>query len=72
MTIVQAILLGITYWLAIGNLPFVGLWSLQRPLVCGLPAGSILNHNAIEKAPRERGLGIASAVCGELIWVSSG
>lgn len=38
----QAVLLGITYWLAIGNLPFVGLWSLQRPLVCGLVAGIIL------------------------------
>ena len=42
MTIVPAILLGITYWLAIGNLPFVGLWSLQRPLVCGLVTGCVL------------------------------
>lgn len=42
ITIVQAILLGVTYWLAVGNLPFVGLWSLQRPLVCGLIAGFIL------------------------------
>lgn len=42
MSLVQAVLLGITYWLAIGNLPFVGLWSLQRPLVCGLVAGIIL------------------------------
>lgn len=42
MTIIQAILCGITYWLAIGNLPFVGLWSLQRPLVCGLIVGVIL------------------------------
>ncbi len=42
MSIVQAILCGITYWLAIGNLPFVGLWSLQRPLVCGLVTGIIL------------------------------
>jgi PTS system mannose-specific IIC component len=42
VTIFQAVLLGITYWLAIGNLPFVGLWSLQRPLVCGLVAGFIL------------------------------
>lgn len=40
----QAVLLGITYWLAIGNLPFVGLWSLQRPLVCGLVAGIILGN----------------------------
>ena len=42
MSIVQAILCGVTYWLAIGNLPFVGLWSLQRPLVCGLVTGVIL------------------------------
>lgn len=42
ITITQAVLLGITYWLAVGNLPFVGLWSLQRPLVCGLIAGIIL------------------------------
>lgn len=42
MSLIQAVLLGITYWLAVGNLPFVGLWSLQRPLVCGLIAGIIL------------------------------
>lgn len=42
MTLIQAILCGIVYWLAIGNLPFVGLWSLQRPLVCGLVTGIIL------------------------------
>lgn len=42
MSLVQAVLLGITYWLAVGNLPFAGLWSLQRPLVCGLVAGIIL------------------------------
>ncbi|MFT4105247.1 MAG: PTS sugar transporter subunit IIC [Lacrimispora sp.] len=42
MTLVQAVFLGVTYWLAIGNLPFVGLWSLQRPLVCGLVTGIIL------------------------------
>lgn len=42
MSVIQAVLLGITYWLAIGNLPFVGLWSLQRPLVCGLITGIIL------------------------------
>ena len=44
ITIVQAILLGIVYWLAVGNLPFVGLWSLQRPLVCGFVAGLILGE----------------------------
>lgn len=42
MTIFQAVLCGVVYWLAIGNLPFVGLWSLQRPLVCGLVTGIIL------------------------------
>ena len=42
MTIVQAILCGLLYWLAVGNLPFVGLWSIQRPLVCGLITGAIL------------------------------
>ena len=42
ISVTQAVLLGITYWLAVGNLPFVGLWSLQRPLVCGLVAGIIL------------------------------
>lgn len=42
ITMFQAVLLGIVYWLAIGNLPFVGLWSLQRPLVCGLVTGLIL------------------------------
>lgn len=42
MTIIQALLLGVLYWLAVGNLPFVGLWSVQRPLVCGLIAGCIL------------------------------
>ena len=42
ITIVQAILCGIVYWLAVGNLPFVGLWSLQRPLVCVMLTGLIL------------------------------
>ena len=42
MTLLQAFLCGITYFFAIGNLPFVGLWSLQRPLVCGLITGIIL------------------------------
>ena len=42
ITIVQAILCGVVYWLAVGNLPFVGLWSLQRPLVCGMITGLIL------------------------------
>lgn len=42
ITMFQAVLLGVVYWLAIGNLPFVGLWSLQRPLVCGMITGLIL------------------------------
>lgn len=42
MSFFQAILIGILYWLAIGNLPFVGLWTLQRPLVMGLLVGIIL------------------------------
>lgn len=42
ISVIQAILCGITYWLAVGNLPFVGLWSLQRPLVCGMITGLIL------------------------------
>lgn len=44
MTLIQAILCGVVYWLAVGNLPFVGLWSLQRPLVCGTLVGCILGH----------------------------
>lgn len=44
MTILQAVLCGVVYWLAVGNLPFVGLWSLQRPLVCGAITGLILGH----------------------------
>lgn len=33
MSLGVAILCGIIYWLAEANLPFVGLWTLQRPLV---------------------------------------
>ena len=44
ISIIQAVLCGIVYWLAVGNLPFVGLWSLQRPLVCGLVTALILGH----------------------------
>lgn len=44
ISIIQAVLCGIVYWLAVGNFPFVGLWSLQRPLVCGLVTGLILGH----------------------------
>lgn len=42
MTIFQAFLCGLIYFFAIGNLPFVGLWTLQRPLVCGLITGIVL------------------------------
>lgn len=42
MSILQAILCGILYWLAEANLPFVGLWTIQRPLVCGCITGFIL------------------------------
>lgn len=42
MSIFQAVMCGVIYFFAIGNLPFVGLWSLQRPLVCGLVTGMIL------------------------------
>lgn len=42
MSIMQALLCGIIYWLAEANLLFVGLWTLQRPLVCGFLAGCVL------------------------------
>ena len=42
MSVLQAFLCGLIYFFAIGNLPFVGLWSLQRPLVCGLLTGTVL------------------------------
>lgn len=42
MSVTQAIICGIIYWLAEANLPFVGLWTLQRPLVCGFLTGCVL------------------------------
>lgn len=42
MTIIQALLCGILYWVAEADIPFVSLWVLQRPLVCGLITGCIL------------------------------
>lgn len=42
MTVMQAILCGIIYWIGEANLPFVGLWTIQRPLVCGLLTGCVL------------------------------
>lgn len=44
ISLIQAVLCGVIYWLAVGNLPFVGLWSLQRPLVCGMLTGLVLGH----------------------------
>lgn len=44
MSLVAAILCGIVYWLGEANLPFVGLWTLQRPLVCGFITGCILGE----------------------------
>ncbi|EDP11506.1 PTS mannose/fructose/sorbose/N-acetylgalactosamine transporter subunit IIC [Amedibacillus dolichus] len=45
MSILQAILLGVLYWIGEANLPFVGLWTVQRPLVCGWIAGLILGDS---------------------------
>ncbi len=42
MTIFQAILCGLLYWLAEANLPFISIWTFQRPLVCGWLTGVIL------------------------------
>lgn len=44
MSLTSAILCGIIYWLGEANLPFVGLWTLQRPLVCGFITGCILGQ----------------------------
>ena len=44
MTIFQALICGIIYWLGEANLPFVGLWTLQRPLVCGFLTGCVLGN----------------------------
>lgn len=44
MSLVTAILCGIIYWLGEANLPFVGLWTLQRPLVCGFITGCPLGQ----------------------------
>lgn len=42
MQIWQAIIIGILYWLAEANLPFISIWTFQRPLVCGWLTGCIL------------------------------
>ncbi len=46
ISLLQAFILGVIYWLAVGNLPFAGLWSLQRPLVCGTLTGLVLGDAA--------------------------
>lgn len=53
----QILLFGIMYWLAEANLPFVTLWTLQKPLVCGWAAGMILGAPA------------AGALCGAVLSV---
>ena len=42
MTELQALLCGLIYWIGVGNIPFVSLWIVQRPLVCGFLTGCIL------------------------------
>ena len=42
MTEFQALLCGLVYWIGVGNIPFVSLWIVQRPLVCGFLTGCIL------------------------------
>lgn len=42
MSVFQALLCGILYWVGEADLPFVSLWVLQRPLVCGFLTGCIL------------------------------
>ena len=44
ISLLQAFLCGIIYWLSVGNLPFIGLWTLQKPLVCGTLVGLILGQ----------------------------
>ena len=56
-TIHQIILCGILYWLAEANLPFVTLWTLQKPLVCGWVAGLVL------------GVPVQGALCGAVLSV---
>lgn len=55
MTAIQALLCGLLYWLAEANIPYVTIWTLQKPLVCGWLTGCILG------APAE------GAFCGALI-----
>ena len=36
MSILQAILLGVLYWIGEANLPFVGLWTVRPSCAVGL------------------------------------
>lgn len=54
MTIAQALACGIVYWLSEANVPYVTVWTLQKPLVCGWITGILLG------CPAE------GAVCGAL------
>lgn len=42
MTVFQAVLCGLIYWIGEAQLPFVSLWIIQRPLVNGLLTGIVL------------------------------
>lgn len=42
MSVFQAVLCGLLYWIGEAQLPFVSLWVVQRPLVCGMLTGVIL------------------------------
>ena len=55
MTAKQALLCGILYWLAESNVPYVTVWTIQKPLICGWLTGCILG------CPEE------GALCGAVI-----
>ena len=55
MAVWQALLCGILYWLAEANVPYITIWTVQKPLVCGWLTGCIIG------APLE------GAFCGALI-----
>ena len=42
MTASTALLCGILYWLSEANVPYVTVWTIQKPLVCGWITGLIL------------------------------
>ena len=50
MTILQAVLCGVVYWLAVGNLPFVGLWSfwLDELKPCFHGEGIVFAHRGLD------------------------